>query len=294
MKDLQFIISEQDLKDCRNLISPYIHRSPVLSSSALNTMSGAKLFFKCENFQKTGSFKARGATHAILKLSPSEKAAGVATHSSGNHGQALAWAAQALGLSCHVIMPNNAPLVKIAAVKGYGAKVHLCEANLAAREAGLKRIQEEYGSVFIPPYDHPHIIAGQSTAATELLEEQPDLDILMAPVGGGGLLAGTALSAHYFAPRVKVIAGEPLGANDAYRSFIGGIRVTNHKPNTIADGLLTTLGLTNYPIIQSLVNDIITVSDSEIIAAMQLIQVVPFPSLQYCNKRNDLRIKRLE
>ncbi len=264
-------LSKQDLATARQRISPYLHLTPVLSSNQLNALSGAELWFKCENFQKTGSFKARGATNAILQLSEDQKAKGVATHSSGNHGQALAWAAQKHGIDCHVIMPNNAPKVKIAAVKGYGAQVHLCEPNLEAREKGLRRVQEEFGSTFIPPYDHLHIIAGQSTAASELLIERADLDLILCPVGGGGLLAGTALAAHYFNSRIQVIAGEPAGADDAFHSFYSGERVRHHKPNTIADGLLTTLGENNFPIIQDLVNDIIRVEDSEIIEAMKLI-----------------------
>lgn len=265
------IIEEDILRETRERISPHLHRTPVLKSQKLNELSGAELYFKCENFQKTGSFKARGATNAILSLSEEERSKGVATHSSGNHGQALAWAAQKLGISCHVIMPENAPAVKVAAVKGYGATVHLCAPNLAARESGLKAVQKDFGCVFIPPYDHPHIIAGQASAAAELLEDQSNLDLVMAPVGGGGLLAGTALSTHYYAPRAQVIAGEPAGADDAFRSFYGGERIASHIPNTIADGLLTTLGEHNFPIIQDLVSEIITVDDDEIIDAMRLI-----------------------
>lgn len=252
-------------------IAEHLHRSPVLSSTKLNEICEAQVFFKCENFQKTGSFKARGATNALLQLSEAEKARGVATHSSGNHGQALAWAAQKLGLACYVVMPSNAPKVKVAAVQAYGAEVHFCEPNLAAREAGLAKIQAEYGAVFIPPFNHPHIIAGQSSAAAELIADQAELDYIFAPVGGGGLLAGTALSAHYLAPRVKVIAGEPMGADDAYRSFYSGTRVKELQADTIADGLRTTLGDLTFPIIQDLVSDVILVSDSEIIAAMRLI-----------------------
>ncbi|WP_421751167.1 pyridoxal-phosphate dependent enzyme [Croceimicrobium sp.] len=263
--------SLEELVEAQRLISPHIHRTPVLSSKALNSISGATLFFKCENFQKTGSFKARGATHAILRLSEDEKRRGVATHSSGNHGQALAWAAQKLGIACHVVMPENAPEVKIAAVQNYGAEVHLCAPNLAAREAGLKAVQDKFGAVFIPPYNHPHIIAGQSTAATELLEDYPDLDLIISPVGGGGLLAGTALSNYYFSKRCQVIAGEPEGANDAFQSFYSGNLVKEHQTKTIADGLLTTLGEINFPIIQELVLEIITVSETEIVEALKLI-----------------------
>lgn len=265
------MISKEDLLAARERLKPHLHRSPVLHSELLNKLAGSRLYFKCENFQKTGSFKARGASNALLQLSESAQQAGVATHSSGNHGQALAWAAQKHGVPCHVIMPKNAPKVKVAAVEGYGAKVHLCDSNLAAREAGLKAVQEQYGAHFIPPYDHEHIIAGQASAAAELLEDQPEIDLIMAPVGGGGLLAGTALAAHHFAPHCDVFAGEPAGADDAYRSFYSGQRVESHQPKTIADGLLTTLGERNYPIIKALVKDIIRVEDEEIIAAMKLI-----------------------
>lgn len=255
----------------RKRIAPYLHRTPVLSSRQVNERLGAELYFKCENFQKTGSFKARGATNAILQLEASERERGVATHSSGNHGQALAWAAARLNVPCHVIMPSNAPKVKVAAVKGYGAKVHFCEPNLAAREAGLKEVQDRYGLSFIPPFDHVNIIAGQSSAAAELIEDRPDLDAIFAPIGGGGLMAGTALSAHYFSPRTKVYAGEPEGADDAFRSFYSGERVTELQADTISDGLRTCVGKVNFPIIQALLSDIITVSDAETIAAMRLI-----------------------
>ncbi len=264
-------ISKIDLSKAQEDLAQLIYNTPVLSSSAINAMVGAEIYFKCENFQKTGSFKARGASHALLKLSVVEKTKGVATHSSGNHGQALAWAAQRLGIKCWVVMPENSPAVKIAAVRGYGAEVHLCPSNLPAREAGLKAVQDKTGAVFIPPYNHHNIIIGQSTAAAELLAEQPNLDAIFAPVGGGGLLAGTALAAHYFSPQTKVYAGEPAGADDAYRSFYSGTLVEEHEPNTIADGLRTTLGSINFPIIQQHVNAIYSCAEEEIIAAMRLI-----------------------
>tara|TARA_R110002050_G_scaffold66423_2_gene143461 strand:+ start:1548 stop:2489 length:942 start_codon:yes stop_codon:yes gene_type:complete len=264
-------ISKIDLSKAQEDLAQLIHNTPVLSSSAINAAVGAEIYFKCENFQKTGSFKARGASHALLKLSAAEKAKGVATHSSGNHGQALAWAAQRLGIKCWVVMPENSPAVKIAAVKGYGAEVHLCPSNLPAREAGLKAVQDKTGALFIPPYNHRDIIIGQSTSAAELLGEQPNLDAIFAPVGGGGLLAGTALAAHYFSPQTKVYAGEPAGADDAYRSFYSGTLVEEHEPDTIADGLRTTVGPINFPIIQKHVSAIYTCAETEIIAAMRLI-----------------------
>lgn len=265
------VFSAKKLLESRARIRPHLHLTPVLKSQQLNEIAAIELYFKCENFQKTGSFKARGATNAVLQLDEEAKKAGVATHSSGNHGQALAWAASKLGVPCHVVMPSNAPTVKIAAVKSYQATVHFCEPNLAAREAGLKAVQEKYGCTFIPPFNHQDIIAGQSTASQELLEEIHDLDAIFAPVGGGGLLAGTALAAHRFSPRTKVYAGEPEGADDAYRSFYSGERVTELQAETISDGLRTCLGVLNFPIIQDLVSDIITVSDQETIEAMRLI-----------------------
>jgi len=264
-------ISKTDLSKAQEDLAQLIHNTPVLSSTAINAAVGVEIFFKCENFQKTGSFKARGASHALLKLSAADKAKGVATHSSGNHGQALAWAAQRLGIKCWVVMPENSPAVKIAAVKGYGAEVHLCPSNLPAREAGLKAVQDKTGALFIPPYNHHDIIIGQSTAAAELLAEQPNLDAIFAPVGGGGLLAGTALAAHYFSHQTKVYAGEPAGADDAYRSFYSGTLVEEHEPDTIADGLRTTVGPINFPIIQQHVSAIYTCEEEEIIAAMRLI-----------------------
>jgi len=270
-KKMTMEISKNELITAQEELKELIHNTSVLKSTALNALVGVDIYFKCENFQKTGSFKARGASNALLKLSPEERSLGVATHSSGNHGQALAWAAQRLGIKCWVVMPENSPAVKVAAVKGYGAEVHLCAANLAARETGLKEVQDRTGALFIPPYNHRDIIIGQSTAAAELLTEQPDLDAIFAPVGGGGLLAGTALTAHYFSKHAKVYAAEPAGADDAYRSFYSGTLVEEHEPNTIADGLRTTVGPINFPIIQEHVSAIYTCEDEEIIAAMRLI-----------------------
>ncbi len=264
-------ISKEELQEAQHDLKKLIHKTSVLSSSAINTIAEADIFFKCENFQKTGSFKARGASNALIKLSPAEQKLGVATHSSGNHGQALAWAAQRLGIKCWVVMPENSPAVKVAAVKSYGAVVHLCAASLPAREAGLKEVQQDTGALFIPPYNHRNIIIGQSTAAAELLAEEPQLDAIIAPVGGGGLLAGTALAAHYFSNKTKVYAGEPAAADDAYRSFYSGTLVKEHEPKTIADGLRTTLGPLNFPIIKKHVSAIYTCEEDEIIAAMRLI-----------------------
>jgi threonine dehydratase len=263
--------SKTELQEAHARISQRLKPTPVLRSHSLDQLVGAELHFKCENFQKTGSFKARGALNAILRLDEESRQKGVATHSSGNHGQALAWAAASAGIPCYVVMPENAPRVKVAAVKAYGAEVHFCAPNLAAREAGLAAIQQKTGALFIPPFDYYPVICGQSTCAAELIKQAGHIDALFCPVGGGGLLAGSALQLHYFAPQTELYAAEPSGADDAYRSFYGGKRVTSHQPNTIADGLLTTLGELNFPIIRELVKDIFLANESEIKAAFRLI-----------------------
>jgi threonine dehydratase len=246
----------------------HVHHTPVLSSKWINQQTGAELFFKCENFQKVGAFKFRGATNALLQLSPEAQAKGVTTHSSGNHAQALALAARERGLRAWIVMPENAPAVKRAAVEGYGATVIACTPTLAAREATVAEVITRTGATFIHPYNDPQIIAGQATAALELLAEQP-LDTLMAPVGGGGLLSGTALAAHYFAPGVLVYGAEPAAADDAYRSLISGQIEPSLHPQTIADGLLTSLGDVTFPILQRHLNGIHRVSEAGIIQAMR-------------------------
>ncbi|MBX2840719.1 MAG: pyridoxal-phosphate dependent enzyme [Flammeovirgaceae bacterium] len=282
--------SQEDIIYAHKNISPFIHCTPVLSSSAINEILGLEVVFKCENFQKIGAFKIRGATNAVLKLSDEEKKQGIATHSSGNHAQAIAYSAKVNNIPAYIVMPKNAPKVKVNAVKGYGAKVIMCEPNLQAREDGLNKVVEETGARFIHPYNDYDIITGQATAAKELIEQTDTLGFIMAPVGGGGLLAGSALSSHYFSSNTKIIAGEPAGADDAFQSFNAGHLIPSNKPNTIADGLLTSVGEKNFPIIQQFVQDIITVSDEEIISAMKLIwermkiivepsSAVPFASL---------------
>ncbi|MFW5760475.1 MAG: pyridoxal-phosphate dependent enzyme, partial [Cyclobacteriaceae bacterium] len=245
--------------------------TPVITSGTINEIAGCQLYFKCENLQKVGAFKMRGATNAVLSLSDEQLQKGVATHSSGNHAQALALAAKLTGTKAYIVMPENAPQVKIAAVKGYGAEITFCEPSLQARESTLEKIVADTGATFIHPYNDPFIIAGQATAALELHEEVEDLDVLIAPVGGGGLLSGTALATHYLKPECKIIAAEPEGANDAWQSFQKGEIVPSTKPNTIADGLLTSLGSLTFPIIQKHVEEIITVDDGTITCAMQLI-----------------------
>lgn len=252
-------------------IKPFIHNTPILTSTLLNEMVGANLFFKCENFQKMGAFKMRGATNAVMLLSEEQKQKGVVTHSSGNFAQALALAAKSQGIDAFIVMPDSAPQVKKEAVKAYNGKIIECKSTLAAREKAAKEIQEQKGATFIHPSNDLHVIFGQGTAAKELLETQPDLDYIFAPVGGGGLIAGTAIAAEHFGTNCKVIGGEPFEADDAFRSLLSGQIESNVTTNTIADGLKTTLGYINFPIIQKGVEKIIRVTEEEIIAAMKLI-----------------------
>lgn len=264
-------VSLDTVKAAEQRIHGMVHRTPVLSSRLLDDLSGAQLFFKCENFQKTGAFKLRGATNAVLSLDPSERQAGVATHSSGNHAAALAFAAQRVGTSAHVVMPDNAPLVKRQAVASYGGIIHLCEATLDARERKLAEVIAEHHCAFIPPYDDERIIAGQGTVALEFLQQVAAADAVLTPVGGGGLLAGTAVTVRALSPDAGIYGAEPEQADDAARSFKSGVRVTRHVPNTIADGLLTTLGERNFEIIRNTVDDIVCVTEAAIIEAMRLI-----------------------
>jgi threonine dehydratase len=252
-------------------IKPYIHRTPVLTSASLDLLTGARVMLKCENLQKVGAFKFRGATNAVYALSESEAARGVATHSSGNHAQALALAARLRGIPAYIVMPNNAPAVKKAAVEGYGGRITFCEPNQQNREAALGQIITETGAVLVHPYNNPLVIAGQGTTALELLEEYPDLEVLIAPVGGGGLLSGTALAATGISPGIRVIGAEPEMADDAYRSLQAEKIMPSINPQTIADGLLTSLGDLTFPIIRDQVEQIVTVSEKAIIEGMRLI-----------------------
>jgi threonine dehydratase len=230
-----------------------------------------KIFFKCENFQKIGAFKARGATNAVMQLDDRVLSKGVATHSSGNHAQALSWAASLRSCKAYIVMPSNSSRVKVDAVKGYGGQITFCEPTLAARESTLVKVMNETGATEIHPYNDFRIISGQATAALELIEEIPDLDLIIAPVGGGGLLSGTALSAYYFSPNTKVIGAEPEQANDAYLSFMQKKFIPSVKPDTIADGLRTSLGSITFPIILKHVDRIVTVSEPSILQAMRYI-----------------------
>lgn len=252
-------------------IKPFIKRTPIMTSSAINEIAGCEIYFKCENFQKVGAFKARGAANAVMKLPDEQKIKGVATHSSGNHAAALARAASVLGIPSYIVMPSNAPEIKKKAVKSYGGEIIECEPNLKARETTLEEVVKNTGATFIPPYDHLDVIEGQATCALEFLEDQPNLNIIMAPVGGGGLLGGTALFTHYWDPEIEVIGGEPSGADDAFRSFHAGHIIPQTNPKTIADGLLTSLGILNFELIQHYVDDILLATDSQIIEAMRLI-----------------------
>ena len=252
-------------------IRPYIHQTPVLTCETLNRLSGAEVYFKCENFQKIGAFKARGGVNAVLSLSEEELTNGVTTHSSGNHAQAIAYAAGLVGTKAYIVMPRTAPQVKKDAVRGYGAEVIECEPTLEARESTVAQVIAAHGATMIHPFNDYRVIAGQATATKELIEEKGNFDVIMAPVGGGGLLSGTALSAHYLCPKAEVIAGEPEGAADAVLSIKTGHIEKAPFINTIADGLLTNLGDKTLEIIRVHVKDILLVSDPEIIEAMRLI-----------------------
>lgn len=265
------IPDQKEIEQAAERIRPYANRTPVMTCRTLNRMVDAELFFKCENFQKVGAFKFRGAANAVFSLDEKDAEKGVCTHSSGNHAQALALAAALRGIPSHIIMPENASPVKIEGVKGYGGNVALCKPTLQAREDTTAEIQKQTGALFIHPFNDTRIIAGQGTATLELLDEISDPDLVMAPVGGGGLLSGTALAAHYRNSGIKIIAAEPGEADDAYRSFKSGQFIPSENPTTIADGLLTSLGDITFPIIQEYVDDIVTVTEANIVKAMKLI-----------------------
>jgi threonine dehydratase len=252
-------------------IRSHISRTPVLTSSRLNQASGASLFFKCENFQKISAFKARGATNAIFALDDAKAQCGVATHSSGNHGAAVARAAKLRGIPAHIVMPSNSATVKIRAIESYGAQIVFCEPTEEAREATCAGVIKGTGATLIHSFENEDVIAGQGTAALELLEDVPDLDLVMCPVGGGGLLSGTAIAAKSMRPQIKVIAVEPENADDAAQSFRAGRRLVTEKKFTIADGLRTNVGEPNFEIIQRYADDIVTVSEEAIVSAMRTI-----------------------
>ncbi len=261
--------SSSDVRAAATRIEGLVHRTPVLTSERLNQLSGAELYFKCENLQKAGAFKARGAVNAVFLLDDEQLQKGVATHSSGNHGAALARAAQLKGIPAFIVVPGDAKQVKIDAIKSYGGEVITCEPTLEAREETLEKVVKDKGATFIHPYDDDRIIAGQGTTALELIEQAPNLEAMVTPVGGGGLLAGCSLIAKEAG--IDVYAAEPEGADDAYRSFTTGELVTSHVPDTICDGLLTTVGVRNFEIIQDIVKDVFLASDDEVVKAMKLL-----------------------
>ena len=264
------MITKHDIEQAHERIKSYVHRTPVLTSESINAIAGCSIYFKCENLQKVGAFKARGAMNAALQIPKEQQAKGIATHSSGNHAQAIARAGKILGIPAYIVMPSTAPQIKKEGVKGYGGQIFECEPNLQSRETTLADVISKTGATEIHPFNNYHVMTGQATAAKELFEEVSNLDFLIAPVGGGGLMSGTLLAAKYFSPQTKVIAGEPEGADDAYRSMQSG-KIEPSQSNTIADGLLTNLGDKTFPIIKENVERVVTVSDEEIVAAMRLI-----------------------
>lgn len=260
-----------DIRDAQNRIKPYIHRTPVMSSRQINNIFGAEIFFKCENFQKVGAFKFRGASNAVIQLTEEERRRGVVAHSSGNHAAALTLAAASLGVKAYIVMPENAPAVKKDAVAGYGADITFCAPTQKAREETTAGIIEKTGAVLIHPYDNHNVICGQGTAALEFLEDEPGLDIVIAPIGGGGLMSGTVTAAKGISQRITVFGAEPLNANDAWKSFVAGEIVPSVNPQTVADGLLTSLSERTFNIIRSKVDNIFTVTEESIIESMLLI-----------------------
>lgn len=268
-------LSYAEIESAAKVLEGVAHHTPILSSRLINKLVGAKVFFKCENFQKVGAFKFRGGFHAVSKLSDEQAQKGVCTHSSGNHAQAIALAAQTRGIPAYIVMPNNAPKVKRQAVLDYDAQVIDCEPTLIAREHSAQKVIQETGAHFIHPYNDRDVIAGQGTAARELILElgqrEIELDAIIAPIGGGGLMSGTALSTSALSPNTLIWGAEPQGADDAYRSFKAGKLILQEQPNTICDGLLTSLGSLTWPIIQAHLEQIITVTDQEVLEALKLI-----------------------
>jgi len=260
-----------DIQSAHKRIKPYIHRTPVLTSQQLNRIFDCEMYFKCENFQKVGAFKFRGATNAVLSLTERQKEHGVVTHSSGNHAAALALAAGINGIKAFIVMPENAPAVKKGAVAGYGPSITFCQPTLQSREENCRSIMEREGATLIHPYDNFNVICGQGTASLELLEEKNDLDVIIAPIGGGGLMSGTSTCTKGISSKIKVIGAEPQNANDAWKSFKSGILTPSVNPLTIADGLLTSLSELTFSIIRRNTDDIFTVKEESIVSSMKLI-----------------------
>ena len=302
MVELSKSIDVDRIRAAHERIRAYIHRTPVITSERMNETNGASLFFKCENFQKIGAFKARGATNAVFALDEATAKRGVATHSSGNHGAAVARAAKLRGIPAHIVMPSNSAKVKIRAVEGYGAHIVFCEPTEEAREAKCAEVIEKTGATLLHSFENENVIAGQGTAAVELLEDIPGLELIMCPVGGGGLLSGTAIAAKSMRPQIKVIAAEPANADDTAQSFRAGRRLVTEKKFTIADGLRTNIGQPNFEIVQRCVDDIVTVSEEAIVSAMRTIwetmkiviepsAAVPYAAIM--ENKIDLREKRV-
>jgi threonine dehydratase len=271
MVKIDMLLDLRTIRAAHEQIRLYINHTPMLTSSRLDDASGALLFFKCENFQKIGAFKARGATNAVFSLDDATALCGVATHSSGNHGAALARAAKLRGIPAHIVMPSNSAKVKVRAIETYGAHIVFCEPTEAARESACADVIAKTGATLIHSFENEDVIAGQGTAAVELLEDVSDLDLVMCPIGGGGLLCGTAVAAKSIRSKIQVIAVEPANADDAAQSFRAGRRIQTKKKFTIADGLRTNVGAPNFPIIQRYVDDIVTVSEEAIVLAMRTI-----------------------
>jgi threonine dehydratase len=302
MVELVGSLNLETVRAAHQRIRSYIHRTPVLTNSWLNDACRASLFFKCENFQKIGAFKARGATNAVFALDDEIARRGVATHSSGNHGAAVARAAKLRGVPSHIVMPSNSAKVKIRSVQGYGADVIFCEPTEESRELKCAEVINRTGATLIHSFENEHVIAGQGTAAMEFLEDVPELDVIMCPVGGGGLLSGTAIAAKSMRPQITVVAVEPENADDAAQSFHAGRRLVTEKNFTIADGLRTNIGEPNFAIIQQYVDDIVTVSEEAIVFAMRTIwetmkiviepsAAVPYAAIQ--GSKIDLGSKRV-
>ncbi|MEP2058325.1 MAG: pyridoxal-phosphate dependent enzyme [Maribacter litoralis] len=264
-------MTKQNLLDCHQRITPFVHNTAVLTSRLIDKEIGAQVFFKCENFQRAGAYKIRGATNAILQLTEEQKKNGVVTHSSGNFAQALSLAAQSVGVTAHIVMPNTAPEVKKVGVREYGGNIYECEPTVEARQVMADEIATKTRATFVHPSNDNDVILGQGTAALELLQKQPDLDFIFCPVGGGGLIAGSSLAVKYFGENCKVYGAEPFEADDAYRSLLSGKIESNETTNTIADGLKTMLGDKNFPIIKELVTGIVRITEDEIVESMKLV-----------------------
>ena len=261
----------EDMLEAHERIRPYIHRTPVLTSTFINGLTGAELFFKCENFQKAGAFKARGASNAVFGLSDEKAKKGVATHSSGNHALSLSYAAGRRGIPCHVVMPRTAPQAKKDAVIGYGGKITECEPSTSSREAVFAEVQAATGADFVHPYNDPRVIAGQGTCSRELMDQVEGLDAVVAPIGGGGMISGTCLTLSTIAPHVQIFAAEPKNADDAYRSFKAGHIIADDAPDTVADGLKVPLKDLTWHFVRNHVTDVLVATEEEIVDAMKLI-----------------------